>query len=297
MKTAIMTDTNSAITVEEGKKLGIFVLPMPVLIDDQEYEEGKDISYDQIWEAFDKGSDVHTSMPSIGDLTDMWDEILDQEGYDELLYLPMTSGLSGSCGAAEAAAAADYEGRVYVADNHRISYTLMNSVFDALEMAKKGMSALQIKAELEKNAFESSIYIAVNTVSHLVKSGRVTRSAAGIADVLHLKPVLQIQGDKLDSFAKGRGMHNAEEKMIAAIRKDISTRFAGVPKEHLSIGTAGTLRTKEEQERWRKRIEEAFPGFRVMYRPLSCSIACHIGSDTRGTAVTVIDYDQAKYAL
>ncbi len=297
MKTAIMTDTNSAITVEEGKKLGIFVLPMPVLIDDQEYEEGKDISYDQIWEAFDRGSEVHTSMPSIGDLTDMWDHILKEEGYDELLYLPMTSGLSGSCQAAEAAAEDEYEGKVFVADNHRISYTLMNSVFDALEMVKKGMTASEIKAALEKNAFSSSIYITVNTVSHLVKSGRVTRRAAGIADILHLKPILQIQGDKLDAFAKGRGMHNAEEKMIAAIKNDIATRFADYPKERLSIGTAGTLRTKEEQESWRKRIQDAFPGYPVMYRPLSCSIACHIGSDTRGTAVTVIDYDQAKYAL
>ncbi|MDO4960350.1 MAG: DegV family protein [Eubacteriales bacterium] len=293
MKTAIMTDTNSSLTVKDGQRFGIFVMPMPVIIDDICCCEGRDITYEDLWKAFEEEKDVHTSMPSTGDLMDEWNRILNEEGYDEVVYIPMSSGLSGGCWAA-AAASAEFDGRVHVVDNHRISYTLMNSVFDALELANNGKRGAEIKAELEKDAFLSSIYITVNSVRYLVKSGRVTPAAANIANILHLKPVLQIQGDKLDAFAKAHGMNAACDKMIAAIRKDIDTRFSGVPMERLSIGTAGTLRTDTERESWRRRIEESFPGSHVMYRPLSCSIACHVGTDAVGTAVSIVNYDQDK---
>ena len=296
MKTAVVTDTNSAISVEEGKRFGIYVLPMPVMIDGETFFEGKDLDYDRLWSAFEENRTISTSMPSVGDLMELWNYVLDEEGYEGLVYLPMSSGLSGSCHTAKALAA-EYGGRVQVVDNHRISYTLMNSVFDALEMAKRGMDAAAIREELERGAMESSIYITVNSLRYLVKSGRVTEGAARIGDILHLKPVLQIQGSKLDAYAKARGMNNAIDKMISAIRNDLGQRFAGIPKEELSLGTAGTLRTQEEQETWRKRIEQEFPGFRVLYRPLSCSIACHVGTDAIGTAVTRIHYDQSEYSL
>ena len=296
MKTAVMTDTNSGLSVEDGKRFGIFVLPMPVLIDDRCFFEGRDISYETLWKAFEEKKEIRTSMPSPGDLADMWDRILEEEGYDELVYIPMTSGLSGSCQAA-AAAAGEYGGRVVVIDNRRISYTQMNSVFDALEMTGRGIGAREIKETLEKETYLSTIYITVNSVKYLVKSGRVTEAGARIADILHLKPVLQIQGERLDAYAKARGTGHAADKMIAALRHDLETRFAGIPGERISIGTAGTLRTMEERESWRQRIASEFPGHRVMYTALPCSIASHVGVDTFGTAATVIHYDEEKYVL
>ena len=296
MNTAVMTDTNSAFTAEEGRRFGIFVLPMPVLIDDKCYSEGQDIDYDGLWQAFSEDREIHTSMPSIGDLMDMWDMILDREGYEELVYIPMSSGLSGSCAAA-AAAARDYDGKVAVIDNHRISATLTESVLDAAEMAAAGSSALEIKKRLEEEAFDASIYITVNSLKYLVKSGRVTESASRLAGLLNLKPVLQIQGDKLDSYAKTRGMQSAEEKMISALKKDIENRFRDIPKERLSVATAGTMSDPKECEAWRKKVSEAFPWARVYYRPLSCSIASHIGIGAKGIAVSVINHDREKYIM
>ncbi len=296
MKTAVVTDTNSAISVDEGKRFGIYVLPMPVIIGEETFFEGQDLDYEKLWSAFEEKREISTSMPSVGDLMELWSRVLEEDGYDDLVYMPMSSGLSGSCQAAQALAA-EYDGRVQVVDNHRISYTLMNSVFDALTMAKQGMDAAAIRAQLERDAARSSIYITVNSLRYLVKSGRVTEGAARIGDILHLKPVLQIQGDKLDAYAKARGMNNAIEKMITAIRSDLENRFAGVPREQISIGTAGTLRTEAERENWRKRIEAEFPGYPVLYRPLSCSIACHVGTDAVGTAITQVSYDQSEYYL
>ncbi len=282
----IMTDTNSGITVAEGQNRGIAVIPMPVIIDGQDYLEGVSITYEALFEAMTQGKQVHSSQPAIGEVTEHWEEYLKE--YDEVVYLPMSSGLSGSCGTAMCAAQ-EYDGRVQVVDNHRISVSLMESVFDAQHLAEEGLSALEIKQRLEKNAYDASIYITVNSLEYLKRSGRVTPAAAMVATVMNLKPVLTIQGEKLDAFAKTRGMKMAEKKMIEALAADLEGRFAGVPKEKLQLATAGTFRQKEDAERWRASVSDAFPGYYVYYYPLSCSIASHVGVDSQGIGVIVKD--------
>ena len=204
MKTAVMTDSNSGIKPEEGKKLGIFSLPMPVIIDGEVYFEGKDITQEQFYGDMIAGKNITSSQPSPGDVLDMWDEILNS-GYDQVVYVPMSSGLSASCHAATQLAE-DYDGRVQVVDDHRISVTMRQSVLEAKWMADNGASALEIKEKLEADAYKSSIYIAVDTLEYLKKGGRVTAAGAAIGAVLNIKPVLTIQGEKLDAFAKVRGM-------------------------------------------------------------------------------------------
>jgi len=285
-KIKIMTDTNSGLSVEEGKALGITVIPMPVIVDGKDYLEGVDITHEELFSALKAGKTVQSSQPSIGDVTGRWDELL--ENCDEVVYLPMSSGLSGSCETA-IQFSKEYDGRVQVVDNHRISVSLKESVYDALEMAKTDMTAAQIKERLEKHALEASIYITVNTLDNLKKSGRVTATAAMIAMVMNLKPILTIQGEKLDAYAKARGMKQAEKRMIEALQQDLDTRFANVPKEKIHLATAGTFEDREEAEKWRLQVEEAFPGYSVYYDPLSCSIACHVGAGTQGIGLIVID--------
>ncbi len=287
MKTAIMTDTNSGITLKKGEEDGIFVLPMPVIIDDKDYLEGIDVTHSDLYEAMRKGLDIHSSQPAIGAVSEMWDKILKQ-GYDELVYIPMSSGLSGSCATAMAFSK-NYNGKVQVADNHRISLSLYESVYDAKAYADSGLSAKEIKEKLEKNAYNASIYITVNSLEYLKKSGRVTSAGAAIATVINLKPVLTIQGEKLDAFAKVRGINNAKQKMVEALTKDLETRFKSYPKEKLSIGTAGTFEKSEDADAWLDMINDAFPEYDSYYLPLSCSIACHVGIDSIGTAIVVKD--------
>ena len=207
MHTAVMTDTNSGISLEDGRALGIFVLPMPVIVDGQDYLEEVSITHEDLYKAIRKGSDVSSSQPSPGSLTEMWDRIL-SSGYDELVYIPMSSGLSSSCASA-LALAADYDGRVEVADNHRISVSLHDSVMDALSLAREGRTAREIREYLEETGAMSSIYITVNTLALLKKSGRVTPAAAAIATVMHLKPVLTIQGGSWIPFPKRAGSGTA----------------------------------------------------------------------------------------
>lgn len=287
MKTAIMTDTNSGITVQKGKEDGIFVLPMPVIVDDKDYLEGIDITHEDLYEAMRNGKDIHSSQPAIGAVSDMWDDILKQ-GYDELIYIPMSSELSGSCHSAMAYSE-NYKGKVCVADNHRISLSLYESVYDAKAYADKGESAASIKKHLEEKAYDASIYITVNSLEYLKKSGRVTSAGAAIATVINLKPVLTIQGEKLDAFAKVRGMNNAKQKMIDALRNDLETRFNAYPKDKIIVGTAGTFENPGDAKEWLKMINEAFPEYCSYYLPLSCSIACHVGIDSVGTAIVVKD--------
>jgi len=283
MKTAVMTDTNSGITLEEGNRYGIYVFPMPVIIDGIDHLEELTLTHDMLYKALNENRDIVSSQPSPGSLTEMWDKIL-SEGYDELVYIPMSSGLSGSCSTAKALAA-DYDGKVVVIDNHRISITLLDSVYDAKYMANTGKNAAEIKAVLEENAYQNDIYITLHSLKRITKTGRITAAGAAIATVLNLKPILKIQGGKLDAYARVRGMASAEEKMFEAVHKDLEVKYAGIPKDKLSIGAAGTLEDKRAAKQWVDKVKAEFPGYKVTYRPLACSIACHIGTNTQGVAV------------
>ena len=286
MKIAIMTDTNSGITQDEAKKEGIFLLPMPIDIDDKCFLEGIDLQADQLYEALENDCRISTSQPSPGSIMDLWDSILAQ-GYDEIIHIPMTSGLSGSCQSATMLAE-EYDSKVYVVDNHRISATQRISVLEAKKMADIGCSAQEIKDYLEETAFSSSIYLTVESLKYLQKGGRLSSSAAVLGTLLNIKPILSLQGHQIDAYAKVRGMKKCEKKMIDAIREDISSRFADIPQDRLQVDTAGTLRTPEEIEHWRTTVQEAFPDTYVNYSPLPCSIASHVGPGCIGIGVSLL---------
>lgn len=291
MKTAVMTDSNSGINQEEAKTLGIFSLPMPVIIDGEVYFEGKDITQEQFYGDMISGKNITSSQPSPGDVLDMWDEIL-KSGYDEIIYVPMSSGLSASCPVATQLAQ-EYDGKIEVVDNHRISATMHQSILDAKWMANRGASAKEIKTKLEEDAYNSSIYIAVDTLDYLKKGGRVTPAGAAIGSVLNIKPVLTIQGEKLDAFAKVRGMKKAETKMLDAIEEELNNRFAEVDKNKIRIGVAGTFLNDEDTVNWCNMVKERFPESNgIYYEPLSFSIGCHVGPNAMGVAVTVISRDE-----
>ena len=286
MKTAIVTDTNSGITVKEGKKAGIYVLPMPVIIEETCYLEGVDITNKQLYDAMQADRELSSSQPSPGDIMNLWDRVL-KDGYDEIVYIPMSSALSGSCGSAMQLAL-EYDSKVHVADNHRISVTLMESVYDAKFWADQGKSAAEIKGYLEDSSLQASIYITVHSLKYLKKGGRITPSAAALANILNIKPVLTIQGERLDLFAKVRGAKQTEKKMIEAIKSDIATRFSDIPAERLRIATAGTFEKGEDADCWLNTVQSAFPEYPIHYIPLSCSIACHVGTNAAGIGVSVI---------
>ena len=291
MKIAIATDTNSGITAMEGEKLGVYVLAMPVNLEETIHYEGIDITSEQLYDAMRQHRDVSTSQPSPGQLMELWDGIL-AKGYDEIVYIPMSSGLSGSCQSA-ALFAQDYDGKVQVVDNHRISVTQRESVVSALRLAEQGHDAGQIKDFLEKHAYDASIYITVDSMEYLKKGGRVTPAAATLATVLNLKPVLTIQGDKLDAFAKVRGMKLAESKMIEAIHHDREARFKDIPESRLLIETAGTLESEELAEHWRQQVQAEFPFAKVSYANLPCSIACHVGMNSVATVIMTEEVQRA----
>ena len=283
MKVAIATDTNSGITQAAGKEIGCYVLSMPVIVDGEMYYEGIDISNDQLYDAMKQHKDISTSQPAPGQLMELWDGIL-REGYDQIVYIPMSSGLSGSCQSASLFAQ-DYDGKIQVVDNHRISVTQEEAVISACCLAGQGYSAAEIKAFLEERAYDASIYITVDSMEYQKKGGRVTPVAATFATVLNLKPVLTIQGDKLDAFAKVRGMKQAETKMIEAVKQDRATRFEQVPDSQLLVKTAGTFESEELAQQWRALVESEFSGMEVTYSHLPCSIACHVGMNAAGIAV------------
>lgn len=285
MKTAIMTDSNSGIMKSEAKELGIFSLPMPVIIDGVTCYEGVDLTQEKFYASLTGGRDVTTSQPSPGDVMGMWDEIL-KEGYDEIVHIPMSSGLSNSYASA-AALAADYDGKVHVADNHRISVTLRESVLEAKALADRGLSAREIREELEKRAYEASIYITVDTLEFLKKGGRITPTAAALGAVLNIKPVLTIQGERLDAFAKVRGMKKGRHKMLEAVKQDLESRFKGVEMSRVVIGAAGSGLGREEEREWTDMLKETFPEACVYYNPLSFSIGSHTGPGAVGTAICI----------
>ena len=285
MKTAIMTDTNSGITKDIAKELGIYVIPMPVIIDEKTYYENDTITEEEFFCALSGDRHITTSQPSPGDVMDLWDQILD-EGYDELVYIPMSSGLSNSCAAA-LGYSQEYDGKVEVIDNHRISVTMYQSVLHARDLALQGASAKEIKTALEYDAYNSSIYLAVNTLEYLKKGGRITPAAALIGSVLSIKPILTIQGEKLDSYAKTRGsMKKAEEKMLSAVQSDIEKRFASLDQTKLHIGAAGAGLTVEQQEEWVNLLRSKFPGADIFYSPLSASVSVHTGPGAVGIGIS-----------
>lgn len=280
MKTAVVTDTNSGITAELGKELGVYVVPMPVMIDGKTYYEGVNLTQEAFFQSLMSGGDITTSQPSPGDVMELWDSVL-TEGYDELVYIPMSSGLSNSCASA-IILAGDYEGRVQVADNHRISVTQYASILDALKLAKEGKNAFEIKKALEAAAYDASIYIAVDTLEFLKKGGRITPAAAAAGSVLNIKPILTIQGDRLDAFTKVRGTKRCRAKLIEALKNDFKERLAGEDMSKIRVGTAGSFRNVEDARAWSQEVADAFPGFEVIYGNLGCSIATHTGPEARG---------------
>lgn len=292
MKTAVMTDSNSGITPEEGKKIGIYSLPMPVIIEGDVFYEGKNITQEEYYGAMTSGKNVTTSQPSPGDVMDMWDGIL-KEGYEQVVYIPMSSALSASCHAA-IQLSEEYDGKVQVVDDHRISVTMRESVLEAKWMANQGMTAEEIKKKLEENAYNSSIHIAVDTLEYLKKGGRVTAAGAAIGAVLNIKPVLTIQGEKLDAFTKVRGMKKAELKMLEAIEEDLNTRFADVDRKQLRLGAAGTFQKQEDADQWYKMVKDTFENEidDIYYDSLSFSIGCHVGPNAIGIGISVVTRDE-----
>lgn len=271
-KIAIVTDSNSGITQEMGKTMGIHVIPMPFFIDGELFLEDITLTQEEFYKRLGEDSDISTSQPSPGEVMECWDELLKE--YDEIVHIPMSSGLSSTCHAAQSLSQ-EYEGKVCVVDNQRISVTQKQSVEDAITLREAGKSAAEIKEILEAEKLQTSIYITVDTLKYLKKGGRITPAAAALGTVLNLKPVLQIQGDKLDAFSKVRGWKAAKRTMLKAIEKDLEERFSEV-REDMVLGMAYTC-SKEEAQEWKQEIAEKFPEYEIVEGPLSLSVACHIG--------------------
>lgn len=282
---AIMTDSNCGIMPEEGRKLGIHVIPMPVIIDGRTYFEGVDITAEDFYKKQAAGAEITTSQPSPGDVTAMWDRLL--KDYDQVIFIPMSSGLSNTCQTAVMLSDDDaYRGKVYVVNNHRISVPQLQSVYDAGALAEEGKTAAEIKEILEKEALDASIYIAVDTLEYLKKGGRITPAAAAVGTVLRLKPVLTIQGGKLDSHAKTRGMKSAFRIMLQAVKDDISSRFSHLKEQGvLKVGIANTPMDEGSLAAFRAEMQKNFPDMELVYSPLTMSIGTHIGTGGLGIGV------------
>lgn len=281
-KIAVMTDSNSGITQREAGELGIRVLPMPFVIDGKTYYEDISLSQEEFYEKLKQKGDVSTSQPSVEDVLKSWDEELERA--DELVYIPMSSGLSGSCDTA-VMLSQDYDGRVQVVNNQRISVTQRQSVMDALELAQAGKTAGQIREILEREKMESSIYIMLDTLTYLKRGGRITPAAAALGTALRLKPVLQIQGEKLDAFTIARTKKQGRSKMIAAIEEDINNRFGGVEKIHLEVAHTAN---DEAAAEFVQELKAHFGVEEIVCNPLSLSVSCHIGPGALAVACSKI---------
>ena len=282
-KIAIITDSNSGITQKQAEELGIYVVPMPFMINGQDYFEDINLTQSQFYEKLAEDADVSTSQPTPDSLMTLWDKVLKE--YEQIIYIPMSSGLSGSCQSAYMIAQEEYEGKVFVIDNQRISVTQRQSALDAKEMAEAGLSAEAIRDKLMETKMESSIYIMLDTLHYLKKGGRITPAAAALGTLLRLKPVLQIQGEKLDAFAKARTTAQGKNIMINAIKSDIENRFGGMDKGDFWIAGAYTNNLDAALE-WKKEVEAAIPGFDMHLDPLSLSVGCHIGPGALAVTVT-----------
>lgn len=282
MKTLrIVTDSHSGITQEEAKRMGVEVLPMPFTIDGKEYEEEITLSREHFFEQLRSGAQVSTSQPSLTAVTELWDRVLKE--YDTIVYIPLSSGLSGSCATATALASDEpYAGKVFVVDNGRASAPMLRSIMDALELQKEGCSAEQIKEILENAKGDMSIYIAVETLEYLRKGGRISAATAAVGTLLNIKPVLRLHIGLLESFQKCRGLKKAKKAMLEALRHDLETKF----KEEFENGEvymlAASSAAREVTAEWVKEIEEAFPGMEVLSGDLSLGICCHTGPGALG---------------
>jgi DegV family protein with EDD domain len=273
-KVAIVTDSNSGITQEQAKEYGVNVLPMPFFINGETFFEDIDLSQEEFYERLEGNADISTSMPAVGSVTELWDKLL--EDYDGIVHIPMSSGLSSSCETA-IMLAQDYDGKVQVVNNQRISVTQKQSVLDAAELASRGKGAQEIKDYLEQTKFDSSIYIMVDTLAYLKKGGRITPAAAALGTLLKLKPVLQIQGEKLDAFAKARTVKQAKNIMVEAVKNDFEKRFQDAAGEGMYLYIAYT-KDRQTALEFKVQVQEAFPKAEItMVDPLSLSVACHIG--------------------
>ena len=273
-KVAVITDSNSGITQNQAGEYGIYVLPMPFYIDEKLYFEDITLTQEEFYKRLGEGVDIKTSQPAPGDVMDLWNKVLKE--YDEIVHIPMSSGLSSSCETAHMLAE-DFDGKVQVVNNQRISVTQKQSVLEAKKMAEQGMSAAEIKSILEEHKMESSIFITVDTLKYLKQGGRIPPAAAAIGSVLNIKPVLQIKGEKLDAFTKARGMKLAKKKMLEAVEKELNEMFGpSMEKEDVIIQAAYTG-SGEEAALWAEEIKGRFPGHHFEMDPLSLSIACHIG--------------------
>ena len=287
-KVAIMTDSNSGITQALAKEMGIHVLPMPFTIDGQEYFEDINLTQEAFYEKLTHDAEISTSQPSPEVVLNAWDELLKE--YDEVVYIPMSSGLSGSCQTA-AMLEMDYENKVQVVNNQRISVPMRHSVLDAQKLAEDGKNAVEIKEILEASKMESSIYITISTRKYLAKGGRLTPAAAAIGTMLRLKPVLTIQGEKLDAFSKARTMSQAKKTMLDAIRNDLEHRFKDVDPKELRLDVAHT-NSPEEGQKFFEEVAAAFPEYPLGYMdPLSLSVSCHIGDGALGVAVSRVFHE------
>lgn len=285
MKTAVVTDTNSGILKEEAEQLGVFSISMPVIIDQEIFYEGLNITEKEFYSALVSGKTVSTSQPAPADILETWENILSM-GYEEIIHIPMSSGLSSCCSNAKMLAE-DYGGKVVVADNHRISITLKESVYKAKKMADSGSPADEIRNALEKDAYNCCIYISVDTLEYLKKGGRITPAAAMLGSVLNIKPILSIKGEKLDSFAKVRGKKKCYLRMLETLKTEMDTRFAYAGKDRLLVGMAGTALSEEEIEYWGNRLKDTFPYADFYYNSLSLSIGCHTGPGALGMGIVV----------
>jgi len=282
LKIAILTDSNSGITREEADNLNIYVLPMPFYIDDEVFFEDIDLTQEEFYKRLEDNCKITTSMPVVGDLLDKWDKLL--EDYDQIVYIPMSSSLSSSCQTAHMLSLDDeYEDKVFVVDNQRISVTMRESVLDAKYLAEKGYNGEDIKNILEDHKRDSSIYISLVTLEYLSRGGRLTKGVAALGNILRIKPVLQIQGGKLDTFARGRTLEQCKQTMISAIKEDIKNRFDDDP----SIVEIAIAHTDNEEEaiKFREEVLEIWPDREIVINPLSLSVACHIGPGS--LAITV----------
>ncbi|CCX58907.1 putative uncharacterized protein [Blautia hydrogenotrophica CAG:147] len=280
-KIAIVTDSNSGITQEQGRELGVAVIPMPFFIDEKLFLEGITLSQEEFYQRLSEDADISTSQPTPADVTKVWDELLEE--WDEIVHIPMSSGLSNTCATAMMLAK-DYKGKVQVVDNQRISVTQRQAVLDALYLRNHIEEASKIKEILEAEKMESSIYITLETLKYLKKGGRITPAAAAIGTVLNLKPVLQIQGEKLDAYAKVRGKKAAKRAMIKAMKKDFETRFAKYDAEGLMCLQMAYTGNRQEAEEFKAEVQEQFPGYEIHMDPLSLSVSCHIGQGALAVA-------------
>ena len=282
MKTAIVTDSNSGIFEEEGRRLGVYVIPMPVIMEGKTYFEGRELAHEEFYRCLLEHKEVSSSQPSPGDVTEIWNQVL-ASGYDEVVYIPMSSGLSGSCQTAHMLAE-DYGGKVQVVNNHRISVTQRHSVQDALAMLEQGYTAKEIKEKLEQTAYESIIFVGVETLEYLKKGGRVTPAGAAMGALLNIKSLLIIEGERLDAYAKVRGIKNCKKRLLQEMRKRADEFHERGDESR--VGVAGSFVNQREHQEWMDMAREIFKGEDINYDPLTFSIGCHVGPGAFGMGIS-----------